>query len=91
MNCHPLIDDEAVEDNTLLTDQDIDIFQGLEEAIEAQEFRENFLTFSRDAPAEPLMWPSSKTFEPLNFSVNKLESSRKFFGRGQSPKTVPTS
>lgn len=45
MNCHLVVDNEAVEDNTLLTDQDIDIFEGLEKAVEAQEPREDFSTF----------------------------------------------
>lgn len=73
MNHHPLVDDEAVEKKGLCTDQDFDLYQGLEDTIEAQECFDEFPTFSSEAPAEPLQWPLSETFEALIFSIANLK------------------
>lgn len=91
MNPNLLVGDEAAADNMRLTDQDIDIFQGLDEATKTQEFREDFPTFLRNAPPKPLKWPSSKTFEPLNSSKDIIKSSRKSVAQGRARKTLPTS
>lgn len=57
------VDDEAVEVNTLHTDHDIDIFQGLGKAAKTQKARERFSTFLKDTPARPLQRPSFKRFK----------------------------
>lgn len=68
---HPLVNDDAVESNTLLTDQNINVFQGSEEGVKTEEYRRDVRTLLRDVSAGPLKWPSSKTYEPLDFqSIN---------------------
>lgn len=90
VNRHLLVDDKPTEDNTQHIDRDVDIFQGLEETVKAQKSRKHSPTFLRVAPARPLTWPSSKSFEALDFFIDKLESSQKSVAQGRSPKALPT-
>lgn len=75
----------------VLTDQDFDVSRGLKEIVKAHEFREVFPTFFRNAPAGTVKWPSSKLFEQLDTSIDKLKSSHKTVAQGRCAKAVPTS
>lgn len=85
------MEDEAIGDNILLADHDMDIFQGFKEAIGPRFFREDFSTFPRYAPAGFLKWPSSETLEFLDFSIYKLKSSRKSVAQARFPTSLHTS